>query len=263
MGVSCDSFDERTNELIGRGAGENVQQLFRIRGWCRELVLNWQEDMAAIIQELQPFRWKCFKVLFIEDENDASTADTALDKRKRDARKLLISSEQFDEFYRNHQHLDAFVPEPNDLMASSYLILDEYLCFLDKGSGKERQSRSIREWLKRWKRSGLTKKHSSKGVVCMIGPRRRPVEAADRGFRRSLSGRSSLPWPVASHWHGMHKTRMGGFERPRVVDCLRGSRHSSRRLQSVSFHWHRMHKTPIDVFDISLAAQENKHHSKT
>jgi radical S-adenosyl methionine domain-containing protein 2 len=28
-------------------------------------------------------------------------------------------------------------------MASSYLILDEYLCFLDKGSVKERQSRSI------------------------------------------------------------------------------------------------------------------------
>lgn len=156
VGVSCDSFDERTNVLIGRGTGENVHQLLRIREWCRELgikfklntvvcKLNWQEDMVAIIQELQPFRWKCFQVLFVEDENDASTADTALDKRKRDARKLLISSEQFDEFCRKHQHLDAFVPEPNDLMASSYLILDEYLCFLDKGSGKERQSRSILE----------------------------------------------------------------------------------------------------------------------
>jgi radical S-adenosyl methionine domain-containing protein 2 len=28
-------------------------------------------------------------------------------------------------------------------MASSYLILDEYMCFLDKGKGKEKQSRSI------------------------------------------------------------------------------------------------------------------------
>lgn len=156
LGVSCDSFDESTNKLIGRGTGKNVEQLFCIRGWCRELgikfklntvvcKLNWQEDMAAVIQKLQPFRWKCFQVLFVEDENDASTADAALDKRKRDARKLLISSEQFDEFCRKHQHLDAFVPEPNDLMASSYLILDEYLCFLDKGSGKERQSRSILE----------------------------------------------------------------------------------------------------------------------
>jgi radical S-adenosyl methionine domain-containing protein 2 len=30
-------------------------------------------------------------------------------------------------------------------MASSYLILDEYLCFLDKGKGKEKQPKSILE----------------------------------------------------------------------------------------------------------------------
>jgi radical S-adenosyl methionine domain-containing protein 2 len=142
------------NELSGRGTGENVKQLFRIRDWCRALGikfklntvvcdLNWQEDMSSTIQDLQPFRWKVFQVLFVEDENDASTSDTALDEHKRDARALLISNEQFEVFCGKHRHLDAFVPEPNDLMASSYLILDEFLCFLDKGSGKERQSRSI------------------------------------------------------------------------------------------------------------------------
>jgi radical S-adenosyl methionine domain-containing protein 2 len=128
--------------------------LFRIRDWCRALGikfklntvvcdLNWQEDMSSTIQELQLFRWKVFQVLFVEDENDASTSDTVLGERKRDARALLISSEQFEVFCGKHRHLDAFVPEPNDLMASSYLILDEFLCFLDKGSGRERQSRSI------------------------------------------------------------------------------------------------------------------------
>ena len=99
--------------------------------------------MSTVIQELQPFRWKVFQVLFVEDENDASTSETAVDQRKRDARALLISDEQFEIFCGKHRHLEAFVPEPNDLMASSYLILDEFLCFLDKGSGKERQSRSI------------------------------------------------------------------------------------------------------------------------
>jgi radical S-adenosyl methionine domain-containing protein 2 len=99
--------------------------------------------MASVIQELQPFRWKVFQVLFVEDENDASTSDTVMDDRKRDARALLISQEQFEVFCEKHRHLEAFVPEPNDLMASSYLILDEYLCFLDKGSGREKQSRSI------------------------------------------------------------------------------------------------------------------------
>jgi radical S-adenosyl methionine domain-containing protein 2 len=154
LGVSCDSFDEKTNVLIGRGTGKNVEQLFRIRDWCNELgikfklntvvcKLNWQEDMVATIQDLQPFRWKCFQVLFVEDENDASVADTEQDTRKRDARDLLITTDQWRAFCEKHQHLDSFVPESNDLMASSYLILDEYMCFLDKGEGKEKQSQSI------------------------------------------------------------------------------------------------------------------------
>lgn len=42
MGVSCDSFNEDTNELIGRRTGNNVQQLFRIRGWCRELKIKFK-----------------------------------------------------------------------------------------------------------------------------------------------------------------------------------------------------------------------------
>lgn len=99
--------------------------------------------MSSTTQDLQPFRWKVFQVLFVEDENEASTSDTVADQRKRDAGALLISQEQFEVFCGKHRHLDAFVPETNDLMASSYLILDEFLCFLDKGSGRERQSGSI------------------------------------------------------------------------------------------------------------------------
>ncbi|KAJ7180117.1 hypothetical protein C8R43DRAFT_870937 [Mycena crocata] len=156
MGVSCDSFDEDTNVRIGRGSGENVAQLFRIRAWCQVAgvkfklntvvcTYNWREDMAATVERLDPFRWKVFQVLLVEGENDDGGMDAALDKRKRDARKLLISDEQFAAFCDGHKHLPCFVPEPNSLMASSYLILDEYMCFLDKGSGREKQSRSILE----------------------------------------------------------------------------------------------------------------------
>jgi radical S-adenosyl methionine domain-containing protein 2 len=151
LGVSCDSFDEETNMRIGRGSGENVAQLFRIRAWCQLLGVkfklntvvcthNWREDMASTVERLDPFRWKVFQVLLVEGENDDGSA---LDKRKRDARELLISDEQFRAFCDRHEHLACFVPEPNSLMASSYLILDEYLCFLDKGSGREKQSRCI------------------------------------------------------------------------------------------------------------------------
>ncbi|TGJ83860.1 hypothetical protein E0Z10_g4921 [Xylaria hypoxylon] len=156
LGVSCDSFNEDTNIAIGRGTGNNVKQLFKIRDWCRELgikfklntvvcIYNWEEDMVDKIQELDLFRWKVFQVLYVEGENNAEDKDVALNKRKRNAKKLLISDEQYKVFCGKHQHLSAFVPEPNSVMASSYLLLDEYLCFLDKGSGVEKQSRSILE----------------------------------------------------------------------------------------------------------------------
>ena len=154
LGISCDSFDEKVNNAIGRGTDENVEQLFRIRDWCRELGIkfklntvvcsfNWQEDMAATIERLEPFRWKCFQVLEVEDENDADIVDTELNKRKRNAKRFIISNEQFAAFCRKHEHLKCFVPESNQLMASSYLIVDEYLCFLDKGDGREKQSSCI------------------------------------------------------------------------------------------------------------------------
>ncbi|KAK7965923.1 uncharacterized protein PG986_000200 [Apiospora aurea] len=154
VGVSCDSFDERTNLAIGRGTGDNVAQLFRVRDWCRELGIlfklntvvcahNWDEDMADMVARLDPARWKVFQVLYVEGENDAAEGDTRLNKRKRNAKKLLISAEQFETFCSKHRHLDCFIPEPNSVMASSYLLLDEYLCFLDKGSGVEKQSSSI------------------------------------------------------------------------------------------------------------------------
>ncbi|KAI0379462.1 hypothetical protein F5Y04DRAFT_290350 [Hypomontagnella monticulosa] len=156
LGVSCDSFNETTNIAIGRGTGKNVEHLFRIRNWCRELgimfklntvvcIYNWDEDMADIVQKLDPFRWKVFQVLYVEGENDAKEEDTRLNKRKRNARKLLITDEQFEVFCKKHRHLKCMVPEPNSVMASSYLLVDEYLCFLDKGNGVEKQSRSILE----------------------------------------------------------------------------------------------------------------------
>jgi radical S-adenosyl methionine domain-containing protein 2 len=35
------------------------------------------------------------------------------------------------------------VPESNEIMRGSYLILDEYMSFLDKGDGEEKASESI------------------------------------------------------------------------------------------------------------------------
>ena len=148
LAISCDSAVAETNIGIGRGTtGENVERLRRIAGWCREYgimfkintvvnSLNWNEDMTGFIAELQPFRWKAFQCLIVTGENDN-------EKRKRDARNFLVTEEQWKVFCDRHKHLECFVPESNKAMKGSYLLLDEYMRFLDKGDGVETASESI------------------------------------------------------------------------------------------------------------------------
>lgn len=80
LAISCDSFDEETNKLIGRGNGKHVEQVYKVAEWCRKYGIkfklnsviccfNHEEDMNAHIQALAPFRWKVFQVLLIDGEN--------------------------------------------------------------------------------------------------------------------------------------------------------------------------------------------------
>ena len=147
LGVSCDSFNEETNKKIGRGTGKNVIKLFEIANLCKEYNikfklntvvcnLNFKEDMRENIIKLNPFRWKCFQVLMVKGENED-------EKRLRDVRKFQISNEDFEFFCNRHKDLKCFISESNNNMKSSYLILDEYMRFLDKRDGEEKASDSI------------------------------------------------------------------------------------------------------------------------
>lgn len=148
LAISCDSFDPETNIKIGRGrSGENVKQLTKVASWCKQFgikfkintvvcSLNWDEDMTRSITQFQPFRWKVFQCLIVTGENDN-------EQRKRDARSFLVSDKQWQAFCDRHRHLKCFVPESNEMMKGSYLILDEYMRFLDKGDGEEKSSESI------------------------------------------------------------------------------------------------------------------------
>jgi radical S-adenosyl methionine domain-containing protein 2 len=140
LAVSCDSFDEATNIAIGRGSGNQVQQLYKIGTWCRRYGikfkintvvcrLNYEEDMNQHIDALQPFRWKCFQVLIVAGENDSSGT-------LRDGRKFTITDQEYQSFCERHSRQKSLVVEPNRLMAKSYLILDEYMRFLDR-DGRE------------------------------------------------------------------------------------------------------------------------------
>ena len=144
MAISCDSFDETTNVKIGRGTGNHLKTVVELSQKCKEhgIMLkintvvnryNFHEDMNAAIEEIQPFRWKCFQVLIVPEENGS-------EHTLRDARRFLISDDEWRLFNEKHRHQECFVPEGNDVMASSYLLLDEYLRFLNKGVGKPTKS---------------------------------------------------------------------------------------------------------------------------
>ena len=150
LAVSCDSFNGETNRKIGRGTdGENSTRLFQLADWCRKYgikfklntvvnIHNWDEDMVANMARLAPFRWKVFQCLVVEGENENAT-------RKRDATKFLVTDEQWKTFCERHKDLPCYIPEDNKTMASSYLLLDEDMCFLDKGEGMMKKSQSILE----------------------------------------------------------------------------------------------------------------------
>lgn len=155
LGVSVDSFDDATNAAIGRGEtatstqssrsknknnNKHVDRMLRVRDWCAQhdiqfklntvvCSLNWEEDMNAQVEQLDPYRWKVFQVLLLDDENVGRPGQL------RDARSLVISDQQFDQFVQRHASQKQLIPEPNNVMQNSYLLLDEELRFLDCSQG--------------------------------------------------------------------------------------------------------------------------------
>ncbi|CAG9819031.1 unnamed protein product [Phaedon cochleariae] len=149
MAISCDSFNEETNKAIGRGQGNknHIKQLRKVRDWCQKYdvlfkintvvnTYNYDEDMSRQIMEIKPIRWKVFQCLLLEGENAGAEA-------LRNAERFYISEEIFNNFLERHKGVDCLVPESNKKMQNSYLILDEYMRFLDCTSGSKIPSKSV------------------------------------------------------------------------------------------------------------------------
>ncbi|XP_072134581.1 S-adenosylmethionine-dependent nucleotide dehydratase RSAD2 [Mobula birostris] len=149
LAISCDSFDEETNQLIGRGQGKknHIENLYKIRKWCKDYKVafkinsvinrfNIEEDMTEQIRSLDPIRWKVFQCLLIDGENAGEDA-------LRHAETFVIDNEDFQRFLDRHKDVKCLVPESNEKMRDSYLILDEYMRFLDCTQGRKDPSKSI------------------------------------------------------------------------------------------------------------------------
>jgi radical S-adenosyl methionine domain-containing protein 2 len=151
LGVSCDSFDEKVNKAIGRGNGNHLKSVRQVAAWCKSYNIQFKlntvvnsfnhlEDISSFVNELSPIRWKIFQVLALEGENTGENT-------KRQVEKFLISEKSFQDYVSRNTNglIDQTIVkmESNDVMKSSYVLVDEYGCFLDSSKGGKEPTGSI------------------------------------------------------------------------------------------------------------------------
>uniref|UniRef100_A0A1I8F9P5 Photolyase/cryptochrome alpha/beta domain-containing protein n=1 Tax=Macrostomum lignano TaxID=282301 RepID=A0A1I8F9P5_9PLAT len=123
-----------------RARSHHLDKLYQISEWCARyrvaFKINTVEDMADQILDLNPCRWKVFQCLLIGGENCGEDS-------LRHAETFVVTDEQFRSFLDRHSRVECLVPESNEKMRDSYLILDERMRFLDCTRGRKEPSRSI------------------------------------------------------------------------------------------------------------------------
>ena len=149
--LSIDSVNLDTLRRTGRmtrsgpfGATEYLKMVDMLRSQGIRLKINTvvtrfnlDEDLTDFIIEASPERWKLFQVLPVEGQNDGTIGD------------FLVSDDEFQSFVaksrRVEKHRIRVVPESNDLMRGSYVMVDPAGRFFDNVAGGHTYSRSIIE----------------------------------------------------------------------------------------------------------------------
>ena len=126
LGISVDAANDTHNAAIGRadtsGRTTPVDALPDLIGLARQLnpdlqlkintvvnAVNWQLDMAPLIEKLAPDQWKVLRML-------PSTT-----------RQLEVTETQFRHYIEKHAHLKSIMRvEDNDAMVESYIMVDPH-----------------------------------------------------------------------------------------------------------------------------------------
>lgn len=139
IGLSVDSAQEDVCVRLGRGTGGHVSRSVTLARLGRErgiqiklntVVTAWNhtEDLSALVRAILPDRWKVFRVLPIDGQNDGRVEP------------LLITPEQFRAYLERHAHLAAEgyppIAEDNDDMTGSYVMIDPMGRFFDNVDGR-------------------------------------------------------------------------------------------------------------------------------
>lgn len=88
---------------------------------------TWQEDFTDFIRSAKPERWKLLQALRVEGQNDAHIAD------------FEIAPEQFEAYVQRNRIVEndgiIVVPESNEMMTESYVMIDPAGRFFDNAKG--------------------------------------------------------------------------------------------------------------------------------
>jgi radical S-adenosyl methionine domain-containing protein 2 len=130
IGISCDSVCDETNAAIGRGYGSHLKVLERALTRMADYVPDVQvklntvvmrpnkdDDFLPLLQRYTVNRWKIFKILKIQGENDDCYDE------------LSVTDDEFQSFIARHRPGlvgtgTTMVPEDNGTMTQSYIMLD-------------------------------------------------------------------------------------------------------------------------------------------
>ena len=149
VALSIDSVDPDTLLRIGRstrtGPMSELHYLRAVELFKRHGVrvkvntvvtrFNLEEDLSDFIVRARPERWKLLQVLPVRGQNDSTVGEH------------LVASDEFDRYVllsrRVEEYGIAVVPESNDLMTGSYVMVDPAGRFFDNVTGAHAYGRSI------------------------------------------------------------------------------------------------------------------------
>ena len=151
IALSIDSVSQDTLSRIGRATRSgpisaadylrtiDILKQHHIRVKINTVVSrdNLHESLADFIIQAHPERWKLLQVLPVRGQNDAEVYQ------------CLVTAEEFDRFVHANRRAEAYgiavVPESNDLMTGSYVMVDPAGRFFDNVAGVHTYSRPILE----------------------------------------------------------------------------------------------------------------------
>ena len=150
IGLSIDTVDPEKSVLIGRAIrgkdpiteAEYLHIISAIKRHGIRLKINtvvnsvnWKENFTSFIRLAKPERWKLLQALRVKGQNDASIDD------------FVITTEQFEAYVRRNRIVEndgiIVVPENNEAMTESYVMIDPAGRFFDNTQGRYKYSEPI------------------------------------------------------------------------------------------------------------------------